>query len=289
MTAHRTKINRLLAAMFSAALLYTLPAAHGTEPNPNPDAQRAFKLLERAEARLQEQGPQASASFSRSDEFVDGELYVYLIDIHGNFLASSGGSANLIGRNVSELTDEDRYPFIRAIIQNAQDKSSGQIEYRWNNPQRGKIESKIAQWRRVGDQIAVIGYYNPHPSFEMAKSLLWRAVHTLKINGEAAFDRFNSLNGGFVQDDLYVFVIGLDDGKVYAHGGMPRQVGRNAHELVDVNGKRFGTEMIELARSQGEGEIDYVYRNPLSLKNEPKRTYIVRTGNYLLGVGAYQQ
>lgn len=289
MTAHGKKINGLIAAIFSAAALLSLPAAHGTEVSPASDAQRALKLLERAEARLREQGDQAFASLSRSDEFADGELYVYLIDIHGNFLASSGGSANLIGRNVSKLTDEDRFPFIRTIIQDAYSKNSGQLEYRWNNPQRGRIENKIAQWRRVGDQIAVIGYYNPHPSFEMAKSLLWRAVHTLNVNGEAAFDRFNSLNGGFVQDDLYVFVIGIDDGKVYAHGGMPRQVGRNANELVDVNGKRFGSEMIELARNQGEGEISYVYRNPLTLKNEAKRSYIVRSGNYLVGVGAYRQ
>ena len=62
MTAHGKKINGLIAAIFSAAALLSLPAAHGTEVSPASDAQRALKLLERAEARLREQGDQAFAS-----------------------------------------------------------------------------------------------------------------------------------------------------------------------------------------------------------------------------------
>lgn len=251
------------------------------------DAERARQLLERAGEHLRTQGEQAIASFSRTDEFVDGELYIYVIDTDGNFLASSGGSANLIGRNVSELTDSDRYPFIRAILNNASAREHGQVEYRWNNPQRGRIEHKIALWRKIDRHILVIGYYSPHPSMELAKSLLWRAVHALKTSGEDAFGRFNNLNGGYIEDDLYVFVIGLDDGLIHAHGGQPRYIGRNAAEMIDPNGTNIGKEMIAVARDRGEGEVGYIFRNPLSQKNEAKRSYVVRVGKYLVGVGTY--
>lgn len=251
------------------------------------EAARTQALLDRAEAHLREQGDPALASLSRAGEFQDGELYVYVIDTAGNFLASAGTSSSLIGRNVRELTDSDGRHFIRDILEGANTKSSGRVDYRWFNPMRGKSEPKIASYRRVGDRILVVGYYTPEASFELAKSLLWRAVHELKTHGEDAFERFNNLDGGFIQDDLYVFVVGLDDETVYAHGGSQRLVGRKAGDFVDASGKPFIRDMIALAKNKGEGDIFYSWRNPISLKVENKHAYVVRVGKYLIGAGAY--
>ncbi len=251
------------------------------------EAARAQALLDRAETYLREKGGQAMASFSQAGEFVDGELYVYVIDTAGNFLASGGSSTTLIGRNVTDLTDSEGRHFMRTILEGAKAQPSGRVEYRWNNPIRAGNEPKIATYRRVGEHILVVGYYAPNASFELAKSLVWRAVHELNVSGEGALSRFNSLNGGYVQDDLYVFVVGVEDGIVYAHGGQPRQVGRKAADIVDATGKRFLEEMIDVARQKGEGEVRYTFRNPLTLKNENKRSYIVRVGKYLVGAGAY--
>jgi len=265
----------------------TAPMAASASTRQSDEGARTQVLLDRAETHLREQGEQAMASFSRAGEFTDGELYVYVIDTQGNFLASGGSSTTLIGRNVIDLTDSGGRRFIREILGDAQSKTSGRIEYRWANPVTGRNEPKIATYRRVGDRLLVVGYYAPNASFELAKSLVWRAVHTLKVSGESAFARFNDLNGGFVQDDLYVFVLGIEDGIVHAHGAQPRQVGRRAAEITDPKGKHFLLEMIETARRQGEGEVSYTFRNPLTLKNEAKRSYVVRVGNYLVGAGAY--
>jgi cytochrome c len=276
----------LLAAPLQAA--NTAPAVSAVSAASG--ISKAQALLDHAETYLRERGEQAMAGFSRAGEFVDGELYVYVLDIQGNFLASGGSSITLIGRNVAGVTDSDGRPFFRDMIEGARARSAGQIEYRWSNPTRGRNETKIATWRRVGDHILVVGYYAPHPSFELAKSLVWRAAHALKVSGEDAFTRFNSLNGGFIQDDLYVFVVGLDDEIMHAHGSQPRLVGRKATELVDaVSGRHFVKDMIDIARDKGEGEIRYTFRNPLTLKNEGKRSYIVRVGAYLVGVGAYAE
>ncbi|WP_128106547.1 hypothetical protein [Azoarcus sp. DN11] len=63
-------------------------------------------------------------------------------------------------------------------------------------------------YRKVGEVILVAGYYEPHASFELAKSLLWRAVHDLRQHGDRALERFNDLNGGFVQKRSYVVRVG---------------------------------------------------------------------------------
>ena len=263
------------------------PTAASASARQGDEGARTAALLDRAEAHLREQGAQAMASFSRAGEFVDGELYVYVIDTQGNFLASGGSSTTLIGRNVTELTDSEGRFFIRELLGDARSKTNGRIEYRWANPVSGRNEPKITTYRRVGEHILVVGYYAPNASFDLAKSLVWRAVHTLRVSGESAFTRFNDLNGGFIEDDLYVFVIGIEDGIVHAHGGQPRQVGRKAAEVIDPKGKHFLLEMIDVAKRQGEGEVTYTFRNPLTLKNEAKRSYVVRVGNYLVGAGAY--
>ncbi|MBD5802663.1 Methyl-accepting chemotaxis protein 4 [Azoarcus sp. Aa7] len=248
---------------------------------------RTQALLDRAERYMREKGEQALSTFSQAGEFQDGDLYVYVLGMDGSFVASGGSSAALIGRNVREMTDSDGRPFFREILDGAKAAKSGTVKYRWYNPVRNRAEPKIATYRVVGDRILVVGYYAPNASIELAKSMLWRAVHELKLHGERAFERFNSLDGGFAQDDLYVFVVGLEDELVYAHGGSPRQVGRKAGELVDAKGKYFIREMIALAKSKGEGDVHYAWRNPANLKVENKHSYIVRVGKYLVGAGTY--
>lgn len=290
-----TQLKTLIVAMMLGGTVFTTliqaadtpAAATSAVTKADSEFARAQALLDRAEAHLQETGDQAMASFSRAGEFVDGELYVYVIDTQGNFLASGGSSTTLIGRNVLDLTDSEGRHFIREMLNAAKLKPNGRVEYRWNNPIRGGNEPKIASYRKVGERILVVGNYAPNASFELAKSLVWRAAHELKLSGEAAFARLGSLNGGFVQDDLYVFVIGIEDGIVRVHGGQPRQVGRKAADLVDASGKHFVMEMIEIAKQKGEGEVRYIFRNPLTRKNEHKRSYVVRVGEYLVGAGAY--
>ncbi|NMG30482.1 cache domain-containing protein [Aromatoleum evansii] len=279
----------ILAAVLGIALntmsLHAETAATGGEDRTA--AARTEALLDRAEQRLRDKGEQAMATFSQAGEFQDGDLYVYVMGMDGKFLASGGTSSALIGRNVRELTDSDGRHFMREILDGAKTAKTGTVNYRWFNPARNRAEAKIATYRVVGDRILVVGYYAPNASIELAKSMLWRAVHELKTHGDRAFERFNSLDGGFVHDDLYVFVVGLDDEMVYAHGGSPRQVGRKAGDLVDAKGKYFIREMIALAKSKGEGDVRYAWRNPANLKVENKHSYVVRVGTYLVGAGAY--
>lgn len=253
--------------------------------------QRAVQqLLDRAETHLRAQGDKALSTFSQSGQFRDGELYVYVLAPDGEFLASGGSSMSLIGQNVRDRTDSDGKAFFREILEGAKSKPQGTVEYRWFNLAHGKTEKKTATYRTVGNRIIVVGYYDNSGSPELARSLLWRAAHELKQHGAAAIARFNDLNGGFVQDDLYVFVVDLERGKVIAHGGNPRVIGRNFGELVDANGKPFGREAlaaVEKLPADKEGIIEYAWRNPLSQKYERKKTYYVRIGNYMLAVGAY--
>jgi cytochrome c len=282
-------IRHLLITALFAPLFCISVAADDTPPRPAAaEETRAMALLEKATAYYRTNGEMALPAFHRVGQFHDGDLYVYVLDTNGVMLTSGGSSSALIGRNVRDLRDPEGKPFFREILDTAATRGSGMIEYRWLNQQHGKVERKIAYFQAVGDRILIVGYYVPHASAEQAKAMLWRAVHEMKEYGPKAFEHFNDLNGGFIQDDLYVFVVGITDHRMYAHGAQPRLIRRDATDLVDLKGKPIIRQMLDIAKSHDEGELTYLWRNPVTGKDEKKRTYFKRVDNYLVAIGAYE-
>jgi len=239
---------------------------------------------------FQAKGPeQALAAFNdRNGEFVHGQYYIFVLGEDGTMQASSGPSASLVGLNVAELKDAAGKSFMREILDKSAKQDSGEVEYQWLNPADNKVENKISQFRKVGDHVLCVGYYIPRATAEHAKALLERAVQQVKDKGaEAAFRNFNDPRGGFVFNDEYVFAIGLDDGRYRASGSSPNLVGVDVRNVNDAAGKPLFKEMIELARKQGSGSVDYVWRNPATNAVEQKHTLIQRVDDVLLGVGYY--
>jgi cytochrome c len=73
-------------------------------------------------------------------------------------------------------------------------------------------------------------------------------------------------------------------GMMLAHGDSPALIGKPMADLKDVDGKPFIQEKLAITDA---GWIDYKWRNPLTKAVEPKTQYVIRVGDYVLGVGAY--
>lgn len=275
---------RLIALALAAGLSTPLVVAGG----PSAQAERAQALLDRAVAHFEKEGDRALAAFSRSGEFTEGELYVYVLDNTGTLLASGGASYTYIGRNMLEYRDPDGKALFLEILDGAKANGKGRVQYRWLNLQRNTVERKVAYYRAVGERILAVGYYTPRATQEQALSVLWRAVDELKRHGNAAFETFNDINGGFVRDDTYVFVVGLEDKRMHAHGAMPRLVGRRVGDLTDVEGTRIVDEMLAIVERDGEGQFSYRWRNPATGQIESKTSFLRRVGDYMVAVGYYQ-
>jgi hypothetical protein len=120
-----------------------------------------------------------------------------------------------------------------------------------------------------------------------AKAMAVKAATFLKDGGpEKAFPAFQAKDNADWHDrDLYVFV---QDSKGYmvSHGTNPALIGKPMLALKDVDGKAFNVEMQAV---KDTGWIEYKWQNPQSKAVEPKKAYIVRVGDYIVGVGAYVQ
>ncbi len=256
----------------------------------SPDQGPAAKaLLEKAVQRYQQEGDKAFAEFSRQGEFVDGERYVFVVDTKGVMLASGGPSVVLIGRDVSQVLEPDLQKAFKEVLQTPETKGVQQAEYRWNNWADGKVERKRVYFQRIGERILAVGYYVPRASPEQARALLDKAVTELARDQKGTLMAINSLQGGFLQDDLYVFVVDLSNDRYVAHGTNLRLINTDFRKVKDPEGKPVGEPILTLIASQDAGEYEYRWRNPVTNKVENKHAYVRKAGNYLVAVGYYSK
>jgi cytochrome c len=120
-----------------------------------------------------------------------------------------------------------------------------------------------------------------------AKSLVKQAAAYVKYQGkDKALTEIRTPKGMFDKGELYVFAYDLQ-GVMLAHPKNPALIGQNLIAVPDVDGKLFRKEIVEKAKSNGSGWVDYVYLNPETNKQEHKSTYFLKVGDIILCCGVY--
>ena len=118
-----------------------------------------------------------------------------------------------------------------------------------------------------------------------AKTMAIKAADYLKAVGpEKAFAEFDAKGNAWHDRDLYV-IVQDNKGVMVAHGTNPGLIGKSVLDLKDVDGKPFNRDTQAIKDS---GWVDFKWLNPVTKAVEPKTQYIIRVGDYLVGVGAYK-
>ncbi|MDI3253068.1 MULTISPECIES: cache domain-containing protein [Pseudomonas] len=251
------------------------------------DAQAAKALLEKALAYYHKQGDKAFAAFSRQGEFIDQDRYVFVVDTKGVLLASGGPSSALIGRDVSEVLGPDLRQSFKDALKVPENQGIQQADYRWQNWNDGKVEHKHVFYQRVGERILAVGYYLPRATPEQARALRNKAVEALVKDEAGTLKAINSLQGGFLQDDLYVFVVDLNTRRYVAHGTNLRLINTDFAKIKDPDGKPVGVPILKMMAEQDQGEYKYRWKNPVTGKVENKHAYVRKSGHFMVAVGYY--
>ena len=251
------------------------------------DAQAAKALLEKALAYYHKQGDKAFAAFSRQGEFIDQDRYVFVADTKGVLLASGGPSSALIGRDVSEVLGPDLQASFKQALSVPEGQGIQQADYRWQNWNDGKVEHKHVFYQRVGERILAVGYYLPRATPEQARALRNKAVEALVKDETGTLKAINSLQGGFLQDDLYVFVVDLNTRRYVAHGTNLRLINTDFAKIKDPDGKPVGVPILKMMAEQDQGEYKYRWKNPVTGKVENKHAYVRKSGHFMVAVGYY--
>jgi hypothetical protein len=118
-----------------------------------------------------------------------------------------------------------------------------------------------------------------------ARAMLIRAAAAMKADKTGAIDKFNYNDAQFRDRDLFVFCFNRHDGKFTAHEAF---VGWDVRTLRDPNGKAFGAEIYADAQADRITEVSFTSPQPSSTKLAVKRAYVMRIGDQVCGVSAYQ-
>ncbi len=120
-----------------------------------------------------------------------------------------------------------------------------------------------------------------------AKAMLTRAVAAMKANKRMALADFSAGKKGFKDRDLFVFCARLSDRVMVAHGGYSPIVGVKMSKLVTKKGRRFGDEILDMARPGKIKVIKYETRNWKTKKRAAKEIFFTKVAGHACGVGYF--
>lgn len=142
-------LNKILATLLLVAGLAVAAPKDG-----------AMKMVHDAAAFLKAEGREkALQECNKADgKWVDGEMYVFAYDFQGVIVAHPK-NPKLVGKNMLDVPDVDGKLFRKDIVQAAKAKGSGWVDYKYKNPETGKIEAKTTYLLKAGDVIFCCGIY----------------------------------------------------------------------------------------------------------------------------------
>jgi len=90
--------------------------------------------------------------------FVKDELYIFVLNPKGTMLAH-GVNERFVGEEFADLKDTEGKSFIKEILDTANTKGSGWVEYKWHHPTSKLVLPKTLYFEKVADLIICSGVY----------------------------------------------------------------------------------------------------------------------------------
>ena len=125
------------------------PAAAQQSPPDSPRASEIKALVEKAAALVEKRGKAAFAEFRRpNSEWFHGDTYLFSYDLKGNVLLNPGNPKRE-GTNPAGEKDKNGKLFHAAIIETAESKGAGWVDYWLPKPGQAQPSQKWSYVKRV--------------------------------------------------------------------------------------------------------------------------------------------
>jgi signal transduction histidine kinase len=124
---------------------------------------------------------------------------------------------------------------------------------------------------------------------EEAAAMVQAAIEFMQENGhDAIIEEVNQMNKGqFIDRDLYISIYGIN-GKIAGHGANRRLWGIDWSGIKDTDGKFFVSEIVNIAKSKGDGWIDYKWVHPVTKDTMVKSAYFEKCDDLVIACGFYK-
>ncbi len=147
------------ASMICTALCLTLAGSIAGAAEPN--EKDAIAMAEKGASVVKAHGKDELMKriSARDPDFLQGSLYVDVRDLISGIVLAHPINPSIVGKDLIDVPDASGKKYRREIIELAQKKGKGWVDYQYKNPTTGKIEPKTTYILRVGDIVLEAGIY----------------------------------------------------------------------------------------------------------------------------------
>ena len=253
------------------------------------------EYVNKAVAMYEKDGLDATIAHYNSQDSLDGQFYLFLIDADDIYLAHPI-FPHLIDTDIKDVVGSDGQELGKEIAQATEEGIW--VEYLWPHPVTRKEQQKVTWAFRHDGLIFASGYYTGAPETgdpawqdaeprEYTKEYVERAIARYERNGlESMLNYYNSVAS--FEGQWYLFATDAND-IYHVHPLIPDLIGTDIKDVVGSDGYELGRE---LARAVDGGEgvwVEYLWPHPVTLQEVPKVGYAVRRDGMLFASGYYPQ
>ncbi len=251
------------------------------------------EYVDRAIAKYEEDGLDATIAYYNSQESLNGQFYLFLIGDDDNYLAHPI-FPHLIGTDIKDVVGSDGQELGREIADATE--AGIWVEYLWPHPTSRKEQQKVTWAVRHDGLIFASGYYtggveSGTPAWQDADprdytvQYVEQAIARYERDGlQSMLNYYNSVAS--FEGEWYLFA--TDENDVYhVHPLIPELIGTDIKDVVGSDGYELGNELAK-AEDGAEGIwVEYLWPHPVTLKEVPKVGYAVRHDGLLFASGYY--
>jgi cytochrome c len=158
----RKTIYSHLLVLLGVLILSSPRISEAQEPQSD-QAKQTKALVDEAAALVESKGTDAFAEFRKKDsQWLKGDTYIFACDMNG-IEVFHPIQPDLEGKSIIDMKDANGKPFIHEMIEIANTKGSGWVEYMWTKPGETEPSKKMTYIKKVKtgvDRLIVgSGYY----------------------------------------------------------------------------------------------------------------------------------
>ncbi len=233
----------------------------------------------------QSEGIEATAAYYNTQESIDDQWYVFILDENDIFLAHAA-NPSLVGQHAEAGYGPNKYPVGEAVAALA-DEDGEWFSYTFVNPATNAVEAKHSWIVEVDGLTIGSGWYERGPSKAdveaYTRDFVKRAINLYDALGRDATVDYYKLPES-VDDQWYVFIVD-EEGYTISHHN-PMFLNRDPSERVDSTGYFYGDDL--LAATESGRWVDYVLLNPETGDERQKHTWAVLHDGLIFASGWYE-
>ena len=230
-------------------------------------------------ARYERDGLEATLAYYNSEESVEGERSMMILQAGDQIVLASALYPQFVGSNTHTTTET----VLGQVL--AQATAEGQwSESLGFNPVTQQQEPRLSLLVLYDGLIFASGHFIVREDLaDFTQYYVQKAIDFYDREGlEATIEYYDSRES--VDGQFYLFFIGADD-LYLAHPIFPHLKGTDIKDVVGSDGQELGKEIAE-ATEAGHW-VDYLWPNPVSGVEEPKSAWVMRHDGLIFASGYY--